>query len=59
MILNKINWFLRLYWAGSETSTYWNGHLAGAVHSGYVAAIEVLYELRPQTLTTADITALR
>jgi monoamine oxidase len=32
----------RIHWAGTETSTYWNGYIDGAVRSGERAAHEVL-----------------
>ena len=32
----------RVHWAGTETSTYWNGYMDGAVRSGERAAAEVL-----------------
>jgi monoamine oxidase len=32
----------RIHWASSETSTYWNGYMDGAVRSGERAAKEVL-----------------
>ena len=32
----------RVHWAGTETSTYWNGYMDGAVRSGERAAKEVL-----------------
>ncbi len=35
----------RIHWAGTETSTYWNGYMDGAVRSGERAADEVLDEL--------------
>jgi monoamine oxidase len=35
----------RLHWAGTETSTYWNGYMDGAVRSGQRAAREVLERL--------------
>ena len=35
----------RVHWAGTETSTYWNGYLDGAVRSGERAAAEVLERL--------------
>jgi len=35
----------RIHWAGTETSTYWNGYMDGAVRSGGRAAAEVLTEL--------------
>jgi monoamine oxidase len=35
----------RIHWAGTETSTYWNGYMDGAVRSGERAASEVLTAL--------------
>jgi monoamine oxidase len=35
----------RVHWAGTETSTYWNGYMDGAVRSGERAAREVLDKL--------------
>jgi len=35
----------RIHWAGTETSTYWNGYMDGAVRSGERAADEVLAAL--------------
>ena len=35
----------RLHWAGTETSTYWNGYMDGAVRSGQRAAREALERL--------------
>jgi monoamine oxidase len=35
----------RIHWAGTETSTYWNGYMDGAVRSGERAAAEVLRAL--------------
>jgi monoamine oxidase len=35
----------RIHWAGTETSTYWNGYMDGAVRSGERAAREVLDQL--------------
>jgi monoamine oxidase len=35
----------RIHWAGTETSTYWNGYMDGAVRSGTRAAGEVLGSL--------------
>jgi monoamine oxidase len=32
----------RVHWAGTETSTYWNGYMDGAVRSGERAAAEVV-----------------
>jgi monoamine oxidase len=35
----------KIHWAGTETSTYWNGYMDGAVRSGERAAMEVLDKL--------------
>ena len=35
----------RIHWAGTETSTYWNGYMDGAVRSGERAASEALASL--------------
>jgi monoamine oxidase len=35
----------RIHWAGTETSTYWNGYMDGAVRSGKRVAAEVLARL--------------
>ena len=35
----------KIHWAGTETSTYWNGYMDGAVRSGERAAREVLEKL--------------
>jgi monoamine oxidase len=35
----------RIHWAGTETSTYWNGYMDGAVRSGERAAAEALDRL--------------
>lgn len=37
--------FGRVHWAGTETATYWNGYMDGAVRAGKRAAIEVLEKL--------------
>ena len=31
----------RIHWAGTETSTYWNGYMDGAVRSGERAASDL------------------
>jgi monoamine oxidase len=36
----------RIHWAGTETSTVWNGYMDGAVRAGERAAAEVLRRLR-------------
>lgn len=35
----------RIHWAGTETSTYWNGYMDGAIRSGIRAAAEVAERL--------------
>jgi monoamine oxidase len=35
----------KIHWAGTETATYWNGYMDGAVSSGQRAAAEVAAEL--------------
>jgi monoamine oxidase len=35
----------RIHWAGTETATYWNGYMDGAVRAGERAASEVLAQL--------------
>jgi monoamine oxidase len=35
----------RIHWAGTETATYWNGYMEGAVRSAERAAREVLASL--------------
>jgi monoamine oxidase len=35
----------RIHWAGTETATYWNGYMDGAVSAGERAAREVLERL--------------
>jgi monoamine oxidase len=42
---NLIVPFGRVHWAGTETATYWNGYMDGAISSGQRAAVEVLGEL--------------
>jgi monoamine oxidase len=42
---NLIVAFGRIHWAGTETATYWNGYMDGAISSGQRAAAEVLAEL--------------
>jgi monoamine oxidase len=38
--------FGRIHWAGTETSSVWNGYMEGAVYSGQRAAKEVSKLLR-------------
>jgi monoamine oxidase len=42
---NLIAPFGLVHWAGTETATYWNGYMSGAIDSGMRAAAEVLAEL--------------
>jgi monoamine oxidase len=35
----------RIHWAGTETATFWNGYMDGAVRSGERAAKEVVAAL--------------
>jgi monoamine oxidase len=35
----------RVHWAGTETATYWNGYMDGAISSGKRAATEALAEI--------------
>jgi monoamine oxidase len=42
---NLIVPFNLVHWAGTETATYWNGYMDGAISSGQRAAGEVLAEL--------------
>lgn len=51
--------FIRLFWSGTETATRWNGSMNGAVLAGQRAAFEVLYEIRPQSISVEDIVDLR
>ncbi|CAH1958148.1 unnamed protein product [Acanthoscelides obtectus] len=48
----------RIFWAGADTSFDWYGSLAGAVCSGIKAGIQVLYDMRPATLTPEDMDVL-
>jgi monoamine oxidase len=41
----------RIHWAGTETSTFWNGYMDGAVRSGERAAAEALSDLRSLTVS--------
>uniref|UniRef100_A0A665V936 Amine oxidase n=1 Tax=Echeneis naucrates TaxID=173247 RepID=A0A665V936_ECHNA len=49
----------RLHWAGTETATQWCGYMSGAVQSGQRAALEVLAELCPMTLTQEEQEAVQ
>ena len=43
----------RIHWAGTETSTFWNGYMDGAVRSGERAAKEVLAALYSRARTAS------
>lgn len=43
-----------IYWAGTETATEWTGYMEGAIQAGRRAAIDVIYQMRPQTLRYSD-----
>ncbi|XP_044189313.1 amine oxidase [flavin-containing] isoform X2 [Thunnus albacares] len=49
----------RIHWAGTETATQWCGYMSGAVQAGHRAAVEVLAELCPMTLTQEEQEAVR
>lgn len=44
-----------MFFAGAETTPEWYGYMAGAVHSGVRAALEVLQLLRPAVLKPSDM----
>ncbi|XP_076441574.1 putative flavin-containing monoamine oxidase A [Babylonia areolata] len=44
----------RIHFAGTETATVWCGFMNGAIQSGYRAATEVLYHLRPHIISSPD-----
>jgi monoamine oxidase len=50
----------RIYWAGAETASEWNGYMDGAVESGERVAREVLSDLAgedlPQEMLTQGFT---
>ncbi|WAQ97542.1 LOW QUALITY PROTEIN: AOFA-like protein [Mya arenaria] len=45
--------FDKIHFAGTESATIWCGFMNGAVQGG--AALEVLYDLRPQLVAASDI----
>ncbi|XP_046560310.1 probable flavin-containing monoamine oxidase A [Haliotis rubra] len=51
--------FERIHFAGTETATIWCGFMNGAIQSGFRAATEVLYHVRPQIITSPDPEAHR
>lgn len=44
-----------IHMAGTETATIWAGYLSGAVQAGRRAAIEILQNLRPSSVSAVDI----
>jgi len=44
-----------LHFAGTETASEYYGTISGAVQSGQRAAVEVLYEIKPQSLSSNDL----
>lgn len=51
--------FDRIHFAGTESATVWCGFMNGAVQAGNRAAIEVLYDLRPQLINVKDLAGLK
>ncbi|KAK1884059.1 putative flavin-containing monoamine oxidase A [Dissostichus eleginoides] len=49
----------RIHWAGTETATLWCGYMSGAVQAGQRAALEVLAELWPTSLTQEEQDAVQ
>jgi len=47
--------FRRVHFAGTESATMWCGFMNGAVQAGQRAANEVLFEVRPQAVSTVDL----
>lgn len=47
--------FYKLHFAGTESATVWCGFMNGAVQSGIRAAHEVLYHLRPQSVSPLEL----
>ncbi|WAQ97611.1 AOFA-like protein [Mya arenaria] len=47
--------FDKIHFAGTESATIWCGFMNGAVQAGSRAALEVLYDLRPQLVAASDI----
>lgn len=48
-----------MHLAGTESATVWCGFMNGAVQAGQRAAIEVLYDLRPQLVTAHDLSSIK
>ena len=50
-----INLCFRIHFAGTESATMFAGFMNGAVQAGRRAAVEVLYDLRPQLVNSHDL----
>ncbi|KAL4239916.1 hypothetical protein ACF0H5_000714 [Mactra antiquata] len=51
--------FNRIHFAGTESATVWCGFMNGAVQAGQRAAIEVLYDIRPQLISAHDLSSIK
>ncbi|XP_053380963.1 amine oxidase [flavin-containing] A-like [Mercenaria mercenaria] len=51
--------FDSIHFAGTESATVWCGFMNGAVQAGNRAAIEVLYDLRPQLVSAQDLKGIK
>ncbi|ESP04049.1 hypothetical protein LOTGIDRAFT_109903 [Lottia gigantea] len=47
--------FQRIHFAGTESATQWCGYMSGAVQAGIRTAVEILQEIRPQSVTVDDL----
>ena len=45
----------RIHFAGTESASIWCGYMSGAVQAGRRAALEVLYDLKPQLISAQDL----
>jgi len=51
--------FVRIHWAGTETATQWCGYISGAIQSGQRAAMEVLAQMCPSSLSREELDSVR
>ncbi|XP_051764365.1 amine oxidase [flavin-containing] A isoform X2 [Ctenopharyngodon idella] len=51
--------FGRIHWAGAETATQWCGYISGAIQSGQRAAMEVLAQMCPSSLSREELDAVQ
>ncbi|XP_050976399.1 amine oxidase [flavin-containing] isoform X2 [Labeo rohita] len=51
--------FDRIHWAGTETATQWCGYINGAIQAGQRAAMEVLAQMCPSSLSREELDAVR